>query len=310
MYTLSGFFLTCPSGEEEHQSLDIKPLILMLIWETGNVDILTESSSYHEHVHTTFQFDTRDAAAVDPDDKFQLKIRSLLPNIHEQSLPDTENTPDESKANTTINASPKEKEVNSNHTVADVDNMILFSKLKLAYQSLSHDAIQKCVTSRDILEILGYMQDVDVTNFMDTSSAKWRLQSFVPYLPVVEEKVVTLATKNTQIRVDLEEGEEGEDMEASNSIEVTSTMKQIQTEVTLKATVIASHSYNRLRLQAAHCIDYGILTPYLPLKVCALDCEMCSTALGLELTRITIVHPILGIVLDTLVSVIYATMIE
>lgn len=40
----------------------------------------------------------------------------------------------------------------------------------------------------------------------------------------------------------------------------------------------------------------------LPLDVVALDCEMCSTADGLELTRLTLVHPMHGIVLDTIVK--------
>lgn len=39
-----------------------------------------------------------------------------------------------------------------------------------------------------------------------------------------------------------------------------------------------------------------------PLDLCAIDCEMCSTKDGLELTRITILHPIHGIIIDTLVS--------
>lgn len=39
-----------------------------------------------------------------------------------------------------------------------------------------------------------------------------------------------------------------------------------------------------------------------PLTISALDCEMCATEAGLELTRITIVSPIYGLILDTLVS--------
>jgi hypothetical protein len=38
------------------------------------------------------------------------------------------------------------------------------------------------------------------------------------------------------------------------------------------------------------------------LSICALDCEMCCTAAGTELTRICVLCPINGIVLDTLVS--------
>lgn len=37
------------------------------------------------------------------------------------------------------------------------------------------------------------------------------------------------------------------------------------------------------------------------LDIAAVDCEMCTTKIGLELTRVTVLHPLHGIVLDTLV---------
>ena len=40
----------------------------------------------------------------------------------------------------------------------------------------------------------------------------------------------------------------------------------------------------------------------LPLKICAIDCEMCSTEDGLELTRVSIFCPKHGIIIDALVS--------
>jgi hypothetical protein len=44
---------------------------------------------------------------------------------------------------------------------------------------------------------------------------------------------------------------------------------------------------------------YSIRTP---LEICALDCEMCTTAAGLVLTRLTVLCPVNGVVYDTLVS--------
>jgi hypothetical protein len=46
----------------------------------------------------------------------------------------------------------------------------------------------------------------------------------------------------------------------------------------------------------------GVVALHHPLSVCAIDCEMCSTASGLELTRVTVVCPLKGVVLDMLVS--------
>jgi hypothetical protein len=46
----------------------------------------------------------------------------------------------------------------------------------------------------------------------------------------------------------------------------------------------------------------GVVAFHHPLSVCAIDCEMCSTASGLELTRVTVVCPLKGVVLDMLVS--------
>ena len=42
-----------------------------------------------------------------------------------------------------------------------------------------------------------------------------------------------------------------------------------------------------------------------PLEMVALDCEMCTTSLGLELTRLTVLCPLNGVVYDTLVSIVF-----
>lgn len=44
---------------------------------------------------------------------------------------------------------------------------------------------------------------------------------------------------------------------------------------------------------------YSVCTP---LEVCALDCEMCTTAAGLVLTRLTVLCPVNGVIYDTLVG--------
>jgi hypothetical protein len=49
----------------------------------------------------------------------------------------------------------------------------------------------------------------------------------------------------------------------------------------------------------------ALVAPYsirTPLEICAMDCEMCTTAAGLVLTRLTVLCPVNGVVYDTLVS--------
>lgn len=65
------------------------------------------------------------------------------------------------------------------------------------------------------------------------------------------------------------------------------------------------HDVPAVAVSTAEGTTVPLLAPHIvtPLKVCALDCEMCSTAAGLELTRLTVLCPIHGVVYDALVSI-------
>lgn len=64
----------------------------------------------------------------------------------------------------------------------------------------------------------------------------------------------------------------------------------------------------KLRLGYVNHSSSGYLTTTAPnqtrpaLEVCAIDCEMCETALGKELTRVSVVCPERGVMLDTFVK--------
>lgn len=61
-----------------------------------------------------------------------------------------------------------------------------------------------------------------------------------------------------------------------------------------------SHAYNQLWSERSH--QYSDSVPHQPLLVAAIDCELCDTINGLELTRITIIDANASIVLDSFVK--------
>ena len=79
----------------------------------------------------------------------------------------------------------------------------------------------------------------------------------------------------------------------TTSTDTTATTTSTCTVSTINTTTITTTTYTPFILPA-----HSITTP---LAVCALDCEMCTTSAGLELTRLTLICPINGVIYDTLV---------
>ena len=60
-------------------------------------------------------------------------------------------------------------------------------------------------------------------------------------------------------------------------------------------------------IEPYQCTIIPLHTIKAPLEMVALDCEMCTTSQGLELTRLTVLCPLNGVVYDTLVSTLFFT---
>lgn len=131
------------------------------------------------------------------------------------------------------------------------------------YQTISFCRLDELVLSRQLMQLMGYMIDAEHTRCLVTSHKGW------------------FRDQEPQQQTELEEGEEVEEEERGD------VLAAIHAKLHEQAFV---HFFSRL---------YDLS---LPLDLAALDCEMCSTKNGLELTRITVVHPAYGVLLDTLVK--------
>ena len=127
--------------------------------------------------------------------------------------------------------------------------------------------IEPLVLSDRMMSILGYLlTNSDNKDMSDTDYWEEILQT-------VDHKVDDSKLGDT--KVILEEGEEGEEEEEINQ----------------------SEKIKKLIFNIMSSISEEV-----PLKICAIDCEMCRTSSGSELTRLSIVSPISGIVFDEFVK--------
>ena len=283
---------------------------LFFIWQTGDVDILVYSG---DMVDSQATFSTEkisidgDDGNVSVTDQMVASILQIRPFLWATvpTAPPSDEVPEGGESqkipdSTTAHIVPVALEVPS-------INQALLENIQRQFKETPNmkEIIQEFVLSRDILDIMGFVLNNDMIQFLHTSYSFHWDKSIT--LPVQDEK-----NDNAQshIRFDdtaMEEGEEEEEEDGEEKESLPTTSFSLEKYFPMKADYLA---FQRLSSQAFTIFNLEQLIQsarhpsdkIFPLDYCAIDCEMCSTREGLELTRITIIDPFNGIILDSLVK--------
>ena len=151
------------------------------------------------------------------------------------------------------------------------------------------------VHSHEILLLLGYK----IANIegglqsWDTAMEDWFLSE------AMEASKLPSASRSGQVSVPVEL-EEGEEMEESEEVPILQSSTNLEND--------NQNDDNKIMTAERLFTEFGQKRTNwnLPLKICSIDCEMCGTEDGLELTRISVVCPLQGVILDTLVRFFFS----
>jgi DNA polymerase III epsilon subunit-like protein len=197
-------------------------------------------------------------------------------------------------------------------------------RLREMYNSCRGAAVEELVLSSDMLSLMGYSLDAtkEGVGFIDTSSAEWSTKRRITWTPSTSKLVGKKAGKS----VEVEEGEEEEEGEVSDEDDESWGSDSDDDEKAVNADSDRGKNSNSSNnrsdsidssgsfVNGTGGMSNGVVSvlngsneidqsqQQLPLEICALDCEMCYTDMGLELTRISVVCPVQGVVYDTLVK--------
>ena len=187
--------------------------------------------------------------------------------------------------------------------------------LKESYSEIVHAdrrVFDELVATEDVLQIMGYVTRVEFSGFSDTGALYWKTLKMPSRQinGVQSESCPTPITPTARMtKLDLEDGEEEED-DSDDGLPPMAKSESTSIKMVDRDGVLPLAIHNKFCKEAAYYFGKNLLDDQvsndlswsLPLDMCSIDCEMCSTKIGLELTRITVVHPSYGIVLDSLVK--------
>jgi hypothetical protein len=175
-----------------------------------------------------------------------------------------------------------------------------YSAMLARPDNLAH-SLEDLVLSQDMLLLMGYplAAEQEAGGFVATDSWQWSNSIGAVQKSVSCGSLMTSSTSNGSSGDDggssvLEDGEEREDGEEEEEDETVGSGGSEEGEVS------SSDSKKHIFFDGDGAPGNVATTSFL--SVVAIDCEMCSTEAGLEVTRVTLVCPLKGVVYDELVS--------
>eukprot|EP01038_Epipyxis_sp_PR26KG_P006799 gene6799-9314_t len=181
------------------------------------------------------------------------------------------------------------------HTFISKDMISKFQKL-LNPSSILWEKIENLVLNNDIMDMLGYSFQTysNETVLLDTSASNWNVVDSNGSV-ASQQNVISKASK------EVEEGEELEN-DDDNNMDVETRISTPGFDESLESSLGKRKNGSEEAVKNGWIplkLDDNIIRP---LRICAIDCEMCATESGLELTRLTVVCPLQGVVFDSLVK--------
>lgn len=178
-------------------------------------------------------------------------------------------------------------------------------------KSIPVSQYETMVMSPWLMELLGFpLNPAKELYYVDTSSTEWYLSledctsSFSSSTSCVSHPISLPSYSHDN---ELEDGEinEADDVqteEKMREVEINNPPNKATEESIGKSVDNSSDLFLNVE-ELAKCGGYWKTSGVnYPLSVAALDCEMCTTAVGMELIRITLISPFHGLVYDKLVS--------